>query len=172
MRDRAVSSKLASLYSASRAPGTLYALILYFRGEREKLANSTIYRLRRCGREAEGGGLLNRYRVVKPYRGFESLRLRHPSPCRASGGRPSGDGQGEGCLPKLRPERRKTVAHLWYVYFLELSNGDIYVGSTDDFRRRLASHRQGRVVSTSKHLPAVLRSYVAVADEATARLGR
>src|SRR4051812_39948452 len=31
-----------------------------------------------CGREAEGGGLLNRYRVVKPYRGFESLRLRHP----------------------------------------------------------------------------------------------
>src|SRR5258706_3361685 len=29
-----------------------------------------------CGRVAEGGGLLNRYRVVKPYRGFESLRLR------------------------------------------------------------------------------------------------
>src|SRR5476651_409125 len=43
---------------------------------------------RSCGRVAEGGGLLNRYRVVKPYRGFESLRLRHPSPCRASGGRP------------------------------------------------------------------------------------
>ena len=34
---------------------------------------------RRCGRVAEGGGLLNRYRVVKPYRGFESLRLRHPT---------------------------------------------------------------------------------------------
>jgi hypothetical protein len=32
--------------------------------------------IRRCGRVAEGGGLLNRYRVVKPYRGFESLRLR------------------------------------------------------------------------------------------------
>src|SRR5580704_490900 len=31
----------------------------------------------RRGRVAEGGGLLNRYRVVKPYRGFESLRLRH-----------------------------------------------------------------------------------------------
>src|ERR1700722_2722819 len=31
---------------------------------------------RSCGRVAEGGGLLNRYRVVKPYRGFESLRLR------------------------------------------------------------------------------------------------
>jgi hypothetical protein len=34
---------------------------------------------RSCGRVAEGGGLLNRYRVVKPYRGFESLRLRHPA---------------------------------------------------------------------------------------------
>jgi hypothetical protein len=33
----------------------------------------------RCGRVAEGGGLLNRYRVVKPYRGFESLRLRQYS---------------------------------------------------------------------------------------------
>ncbi len=29
-----------------------------------------------CGREAEGGGLLNRYTLVKAYRGFESLRLR------------------------------------------------------------------------------------------------
>jgi hypothetical protein len=26
---------------------------------------------------AEGGGLLNRYTLVKAYRGFESLRLRH-----------------------------------------------------------------------------------------------
>ena len=32
---------------------------------------------RSCGREAEGGGLLNRYTALKPYRGFESLRLRH-----------------------------------------------------------------------------------------------
>jgi hypothetical protein len=29
---------------------------------------------------AEGGGLLNRYRLVKAYRGFESLRLRHLQP--------------------------------------------------------------------------------------------
>ena len=58
---------------------------------------------------------------------------------------------------------------MWYVYFLELSNGDIYVGSTDDLRRRFAFHQQGRVVSTSKYLPAVLRSYVAVSDEVTAR---
>src|SRR6185437_5323265 len=35
--------------------------------------------MRCCGREAEGGGLLNRYTVEKPYRGFESLRHRHPA---------------------------------------------------------------------------------------------
>ena len=29
---------------------------------------------------AEGGGLLNRYRLVKAYRGFESLRLRQIIP--------------------------------------------------------------------------------------------
>ena len=37
---------------------------------------------RRRGRVAEGGGLLNRYRLVKAYRGFESLRLRQPNPSR------------------------------------------------------------------------------------------
>ena len=42
-----------------------------------------IDRQRRRGRVAEGGGLLNRYRLVKAYRGFESLRLRHPSHCPA-----------------------------------------------------------------------------------------
>ncbi|QOZ22583.1 GIY-YIG nuclease family protein [Bradyrhizobium sp. CCBAU 51753] len=58
---------------------------------------------------------------------------------------------------------------MWYVYFLELSNGDVYVGSTNDLRRRIASHQQGHVISTRGLLPVVLRSYVAVADEQTAR---
>src|SRR6185437_8959871 len=35
---------------------------------------------RRDGRVAEVGGLLNRYRVEKLYRGFESLSLRQNSP--------------------------------------------------------------------------------------------
>ena len=39
---------------------------------------------RRGGRVAEGGGLLNRYRALKPYRGFESHPLRQlKGPCRA-----------------------------------------------------------------------------------------
>ena len=58
---------------------------------------------------------------------------------------------------------------MWYVYFLELTNGDIYVGSTNDLRRRVKSHGDGQVVSTKSHLPVTLKSYVAVETEAVAR---
>ena len=64
---------------------------------------------RSCGRVAEGGGLLNRYRVVKPYRGFESLRLRHPLPC---GLRVASHPKttGRRVSPEAPQERRETVA--------------------------------------------------------------
>lgn len=58
---------------------------------------------------------------------------------------------------------------MWYVYFLQLANGDIYVGSTNDLRRRVDSHRQGRVGSTKAHLPVDLKAYVAVSSELNAR---
>jgi putative endonuclease len=58
---------------------------------------------------------------------------------------------------------------LWYVYFLELKNGDVYVGSTDNLRRRFASHKNGRVLSTRGNLPAMLAAYVAVTDATDAR---
>ncbi len=58
---------------------------------------------------------------------------------------------------------------MWYVYFLQLSNDDIYIGSTNDLRRRFHSHRNGLVTSTKAHVPAVLKSYVAVASEEKAR---
>ncbi|MBA3812166.1 MAG: GIY-YIG nuclease family protein [Caulobacteraceae bacterium] len=58
---------------------------------------------------------------------------------------------------------------MWYVYFLKLANGDVYVGSTNDLRRRFGSHQSGQVHSTRSHLPAALESYVAVKDEITAR---
>jgi predicted GIY-YIG superfamily endonuclease len=70
--------------------------------------------------------------------------------------------------PEAPKERRETVP-TWYIYFLELSNGDIYIGSTDDLRRRFKSHQQGHVISTRQYLPVVLRAYVAVANEVTAR---
>ena len=51
---------------------------------------------------AEGGGLLNRYRVVKPYRGFESLRLRQPLKNRERSAPPIGLFVA-GTLPLLHP---------------------------------------------------------------------
>ena len=58
---------------------------------------------------------------------------------------------------------------MWYVYFLRLSNGDIYVGSTNDLRRRVESHARGEVTSTRANLPVALQSYVAVKTETVAR---
>ena len=58
---------------------------------------------------------------------------------------------------------------MWYVYFLRLTNGDVCVGSTNDLRRRVASHQRGEVASTKAYLPVKLLSYVAVGDEALAR---
>lgn len=58
---------------------------------------------------------------------------------------------------------------MWYVYFLELSNGDIYVGSTNDLKRRFNSHQAGDVTSTKAYMPAKLMSYVAVETEDHAR---
>ena len=58
---------------------------------------------------------------------------------------------------------------MWYVYFLDLSNGDIYVGSTNDLKRRFSSHQAGDVPSTRAYRPAILKSYVAVETEGHAR---
>ena len=33
---------------------------------------------------------------------------------------------------------------MWYVYFLQLRNGDIYVGSTNDLKRRTSEHFAAR----------------------------
>ena len=58
---------------------------------------------------------------------------------------------------------------MWYVYFLELRNGDMYVGSTDDLKRRFGSHSRGEVNSTKVYLPVILKSYIAVPTEIHAR---
>jgi predicted GIY-YIG superfamily endonuclease len=59
---------------------------------------------------------------------------------------------------------------MWYVYFLELANADIYVGSTNDLKRRVESHQSGHVHSTRAYCPPVtLQAYVAVRTEGHAR---
>lgn len=51
---------------------------------------------------------------------------------------------------------------MYYVYFLELSNKDIYVGFSGDLKQRLAAHNDAKVPATSDFLPANLKSYIAV----------
>jgi len=58
---------------------------------------------------------------------------------------------------------------MWYVYFLQLNNDNVYVGSTNDLQRRINSHNQGHVTSTKPYLPVALKTYVAVQTEKHAR---
>jgi len=51
---------------------------------------------------------------------------------------------------------------MWYVYFLELLNLDVYVGFSSDLKQRIKAHNDGKVPSTARYLPAKLKSYVAV----------
>lgn len=51
---------------------------------------------------------------------------------------------------------------MYYVYFLELSNNDIYVGFSGDLKQRIKTHNDAEVPATARLLPAKLKSYVAV----------
>ena len=48
-----------------------------------------------------------------------------------------------------------------FVYFLYLSNGDIYKGSTEDLDRRIGEHKAGKVESTRNYLQIRLIGYEA-----------
>ena len=45
------------------------------------------------------------------------------------------------------------VHTMYYVYFLLLSNNDIYKGSTEDVKRRFSEHEAGKVESTCNYRP-------------------
>lgn len=49
-----------------------------------------------------------------------------------------------------------------YVYFLELSNKNIYVGQTNDVLSRFKKHNSGHIQSTKSFIPAKLKGYFAV----------
>ena len=45
----------------------------------------------------------------------------------------------------------------WYVYILLCGDGSLYTGCTNDLKRRLAAHQQGRGAKyTCSHLPVTL----------------
>lgn len=48
-----------------------------------------------------------------------------------------------------------------YVYFILLSNSDIYKGSTNNLKRRIIEHMDGKVESTRNYRPVKLIGYEA-----------
>jgi len=61
-------------------------------------------------------------------------------------------------------------SNMWYVYVLKSArDAKLYVGSTNDLRRRLQEHRQGHSTATKNRGPLTLEAYVAVKEEAIAR---
>ena len=83
----------------------------------------------------------------KPYRGFESHSLRHPSPLRGFGWQAT-NVEGAKGVSRSSAGAQGDFHRLRYVYFLELRNSEVYVGSTDNLRCGFASHQNGKVLST------------------------
>ena len=48
----------------------------------------------------------------------------------------------------------------YYVYILKLSNGDYYVGRSDNLKRRIKEHLSGQERTTKKFLPLRLVTYL------------
>ena len=59
---------------------------------------------------------------------------------------------------------------MWYVYILKSeADGQFYVGSTRDLKRRLLEHQNGTCRSTKHRRPVALEAYIAVKEQGTAR---
>ena len=50
---------------------------------------------------------------------------------------------------------------MYYVYYLLMTNQQIYTGSSHNLRQRIIEHAAGRMTTTSKHLPVKLLGYEA-----------
>jgi putative endonuclease len=59
---------------------------------------------------------------------------------------------------------------MWFVYVLKSQVSDfIYIGSTNDLKRRLSEHNEGLSSSTKPYKPYDLLIYIAVQTESQAR---
>lgn len=55
---------------------------------------------------------------------------------------------------------------MWYVYILRsLKDQHLYIGFTNDLKRRMKEHEHGKNTSTAKRLPIKLESYIAVSTK-------
>ena len=60
---------------------------------------------------------------------------------------------------------------MFYGYVLRSEkNDELYIGSTNDLKRRMRQHQEGHVVSTKARRPFLLVYYEAYASEADARM--
>jgi predicted GIY-YIG superfamily endonuclease len=59
---------------------------------------------------------------------------------------------------------------MFYTYVLRCGDGNLYVGSTSNLRRRIAEHQDARVTATASRLPVTLEYYEACRSEDGARL--
>ncbi|MGA2669173.1 MAG: GIY-YIG nuclease family protein [Ignavibacteria bacterium] len=58
----------------------------------------------------------------------------------------------------------------WYVYILRSKKNDrIYIGSTNNLKRRIREHNQGLNKSTKPFIPWVIEASIAVKEERKAR---
>ena len=104
-----------------------------------------------------GGEVSERRWGWLPYWGFCSKNVRtsfkkhrQTTPTGASSGRP-------------------VFRNMFFVYFLRLKNGNIYVGSTINISKRMEEHQLGLVSSTKHLLPFKLISYIVVGTEKKSR---
>lgn len=59
---------------------------------------------------------------------------------------------------------------MYYLYVLKsVKNGKLYIGSTNNLRRRFKNHNTGKVQSTKSRMPFELRYYEAYFSEDDAR---
>lgn len=63
------------------------------------------------------------------------------------------------------------IKYMYYVYALLLKNNDLYIGYTDDLKKRLYFHQQGKSKFTKPHRPVKLVYYEAylAKEDATKR---
>ena len=58
---------------------------------------------------------------------------------------------------------------MWYVYILKDANGRIYIGSTNNIKRRIIEHKNRKCLSTKSYNDIRLEAYISVRKEKTAR---
>jgi predicted GIY-YIG superfamily endonuclease len=59
---------------------------------------------------------------------------------------------------------------MFYTYVLRCGDGNLYIGSTGNLRRRIAEHQAARSPATASRLPITLEYYEACRSENGARL--